>query len=95
MFKLRAEGSKALKFLFLVYIAFSVLYTMNYFYVVYSNNDASNSIKPRNSFGLDFQTSEWGDDKLYWKSNNGKYFNFNQIIGLMNNIPNLIIYRSI
>ena len=67
---MRAEGTKAIKFLFLVYIAFSVLYTLNYFYVVYSNTYASNNnIKPRNSLGLDFQTSEWGNDKLSW----GKY----------------------
>ncbi|CAB4384850.1 uncharacterized protein OCT59_005586 [Rhizophagus irregularis] len=64
---MRAEGTKAIKFLFLVYIAFSVLYTLNYFYVVYSNTYASNNnIKPRNSLGLDFQTSEWGNDKLSW-----------------------------
>jgi len=67
---MRAEGTKAIKFFFLVYIAFSVLYTLNYFYVVYSNNYASNNnIKPRNSLGLDFQTGDWGNDKLSW----GKY----------------------
>ena len=77
MLKLRTEGTKsilkALKFFFLIYAAFSVLYTINYFYIVYSNNVSNNNIKPRNSLGLDFQTTEWGNDKISWKLNNGKY----------------------
>jgi len=77
MLKLRTEGTKsilkALKFFFLIYAAFSVLYTINYFYIVYSNNVSNNNIKPRNSLGLDFQTTEWGNDKISWKFNNGKY----------------------
>jgi hypothetical protein len=65
MFKPRTEGmKKALKFFFLVYIAVSVLYTMKYFYVDYLKDDNS-KIKQRDN-------SEWGSDKLSWKSRSGK-----------------------
>nr|CAG8454736.1 118_t:CDS:2 [Entrophospora candida] len=70
---IRTEVSKGIKFLFLVYIALSILYTINYFYTIYypSNDTTSGTTQ---TGGIGFKTSSgWGKDKLSWKTHEGIY----------------------
>jgi len=76
---MRAEAiqsfPKIFKYLFLLYLACSILYTAHHFYSVFISSDggANAGIQPRDGSGLDIQAGDWGKDRLSWKAANGVF----------------------
>lgn len=72
--------SKALKYLFILYVGTSLLYTASHLYGLYrtpasSDNNAALTIKPRSPSHsltpIDVQPVAWGKQKLVWVNSEG------------------------